>query len=81
MLPLQVCKSFEHFFCFHRTLGISPKDLEGFTALALSLTILQQILTFVTRNFIGPWLSDARFDWLFFNSFIDRYTCYIQQDK
>ena len=25
-------KSFEYFFCFHRTLDISPKDLEGFKA-------------------------------------------------
>ena len=43
----QIRKSFEYFFCFHRTLGISPKDLEGFkadiafiyTTLACSLTI------------------------------------------
>ena len=42
-------KSFEYFLCFHRTSGISPKDLEGFkadiiiafiyTTLACSLTI------------------------------------------
>ena len=29
VLSLKNRKSFEHFFCFHRTLGISPKDLEG----------------------------------------------------
>ena len=64
VLSLQSRKSFEYFFCFHRTLGISPKDLEGFkadiafiyTALACSLAILPQILTFVTRNFIGSCL-------------------------
>ena len=67
----QCCKSFEHFFCFHRTLGISPKDLEGFkadiafiyTALACSLAILPQILTFVTRNFIGSCVIRCTF-WL-----------------
>ena len=32
ILFLQSCKSFEYFFCLHRTLGISPKDLEGFKA-------------------------------------------------
>ena len=47
VLSLQDRKSFEYFFCFHPTLGISPKDLEGFkadkafifTALACSLAI------------------------------------------
>ena len=29
-LSLQNRKSFEYFLCFHRTLGISAKDLEGF---------------------------------------------------
>ena len=61
---LQNRKSFEYFFRFHRTLGISPKDLEGFkadiaficTTLPCSLAIsinLNFDLTFVTRNFIG----------------------------
>ena len=47
VLSLQNRKSFEHFVCFHRTLGISPEDLGGFkvniaiySALACSLTIL-----------------------------------------
>ena len=64
VLFLQSRKSFEYFFCFHRTLGISPKDLEGlntdiafiYTTLACSLapsTNLNFDLTFVTRNFIG----------------------------
>ena len=56
VLSLQSRKSFEYFFCFHRTEGISPKDLEGFKAdiaFACSLVILPQIFTFVTRNFIG----------------------------
>ena len=47
VLSLQNRKSFEYFPCFHRTLGISAKDLEGFkadiafiyTTLACSLTI------------------------------------------
>ena len=57
-------KSFEHFFSFHRTLGISPNDLEGFkadiafiyTMLACCLAISTNLnfdFTFVTRNFIG----------------------------
>ena len=64
VLSLQNRKSFEHFFCFRRTLGISPKDIEGFKAdiafiykaLACSLAISTNLnfdLTFVTRNFIG----------------------------
>ena len=65
VLSLHNRKSFEYFFCFHRTLGISPgKDLEGFkahiaflyTALACSLAISTNLnfdLTFVTGNFIG----------------------------
>ena len=72
---LRESKFFEHFVCFHRTLGISPKDLGGFkanipfiySALACSLTMsttLNLNLTFVTRNLIGSSLSDARFDWL-----------------
>ena len=32
VLSIQSRKSFKHFFCFHRTLGISAKDLEGFKA-------------------------------------------------
>ena len=32
VLFFQSRKSFEYFFCFHRPLGISPKDLEGFKA-------------------------------------------------
>ena len=47
VLFLQSRKSFEYFFCFHRTLGIFPKYLEGFkadsafiyTTLACSLAI------------------------------------------
>ena len=47
VLSSQNRKSFEYFLCFHRTLGISPKDLEGLKAdiafsymtLACSLTI------------------------------------------
>ena len=52
-------KSFEYFLCFHRTLGISPKDLEGFKAdnhlhdARLLADDLNFDLTFVTRNFIG----------------------------
>ena len=39
---LQNHKSFDHFFCFHRTLGISPKDLEGFKA---DITFIYKTLT------------------------------------
>ena len=72
VLSLENRKSFEHFVCFNRTLGISPEDLGGFkvdiafiySGLACSLTMstnLNLILTFLTRNLIGS-LSDARFD-------------------
>ena len=63
VLSLQNRKSFEYFFCFHRTLGISPKDLEGFKAdivfiymapvYSLAISTNFDHLTFVTRNFIG----------------------------
>ena len=57
VLSIQTRKSFKHFFCFHRTLGISAKDLEGFkadiTLIYTALACLPQILIFVTRNFIG----------------------------
>ena len=47
VLSSQSRKSFEYFLCFHRTLSISLKDLEGFkadfafiyTTLACSLTV------------------------------------------
>ena len=69
VLSSQSRKSFEYFLCFHRTLGISLKDLEGFkadiafiyTTLACSLTIWT--LTFVTRNFIGSYVLRCAF-WL-----------------
>ena len=68
VLSLQNRKSFEYFLCFHRNLGISPKDLEEFkadvafiyTTLACSLNF---DLTFVTRNFIGSWVIRYAF-WL-----------------
>ena len=71
---LQNRKYFEYFFCFHRTLGISPKDLEGFradiafiyTVLACSLAISTNLnfdLTFATRNFIGSCAIKCEF-WL-----------------
>ena len=62
VLFLQNSKFLEYFFCFHRTLGISPKDLEGFKAdinIAFIYTMLACAdnlnfdLTFATRNFIG----------------------------
>ena len=66
VLSLQNRKSFEYFLCFHRTLGIFPKDLERFkadiafiyTTLACSLTIWT-----VTRNFIGSCVIRCAF-WL-----------------
>ena len=51
--------------CFHRTSGISAKDLEGFKAdIALiytALACLPQILIFVTRNFIGSCIIRCAF--------------------
>ena len=48
VLSIQSRKSFKHFFCFHRTLGISAKDLEGFKAdIALS-RILPTPLVFIS---------------------------------
>ena len=79
VLFLQSRKSFKYFYCFHRTLGISPKDLEGFkadiafiyTALACLLAILSFDLTSVTRNFIDScvircafWLVSGKDDYL-----------------
>ena len=58
VLSSQNRKSFEYFLCFHRTSGISPKDL-GFKAdnhlhdAPLLADDLNFDLTFVTRNFIG----------------------------
>ena len=71
VLSSQSRKSFEYFLCFHRTLGISLKDLEGFkaniafiyTTLACSLTIWNFDLTFVTRNFTGSYVIRCAF-WL-----------------
>ena len=75
VLFLQHRKSFEYFFCFHQTLGISPKDLEGFkadiafiyTVVACSQAISTNLnfdFTFVTRNFIGSCVIRYVFDWL-----------------
>ena len=69
VLSSQSRKSFEYFLCFHQTLGISLKDLEGFkvdiafsyTTLAFSLTNLNFDLTFVTRNFIGSYVIRCAF--------------------
>ena len=72
VLSLENRKSFEYSLCFHRTLGISPKDLERFkaditfiyTTLACSLArslALNFDLTFVTRNFIGSCVSRCAF--------------------
>ena len=64
VLSIQSRKSFKHFFCFHRTLGISAKDLEGSTDIALiytALACLPQILIFVTRNFIGSCIIRCAF--------------------
>ena len=63
-LSLQNRESFEHFLCFHRTLGISAKDLEGFKADIAFIYLLAYLLaddlnfdlTFVTRNFIGSYV-------------------------
>ena len=50
VLFLQDRKTFECFFCFHRTLGISPKDLEGFKAdIAFIYTTLARSLAISTN--------------------------------
>ena len=66
---LQHRKFFEYFFCFHRTLGISPKDLEGFKAdMAFTYTTLACSLAISTNlnihwNFIGSCVIRCPF-WL-----------------
>ena len=69
VLSAQSRKSFEYFLCFHRTLGISSKDLEGFKVdIAFIYTTLADDLnfdlTFATRNFISSSIIRLRFDWL-----------------
>ena len=60
VLSLQNRKSFEHFVCFHRTLGISPEDLGGFTAdIAFIYSAFACSLTMFT-NFD---FCNAKFDW------------------
>ena len=63
VLSLQNRKSFEYFLCFHRPLGISPKDLEGFKADHVSLSF--------TRHSLARWrfelwfdFCNAKFHWL-----------------
>ena len=64
VLSVQNRKYFEYFLCFHRTLGISPKDSEGFKAdiafhlhgTRLLADDLNFDLTFVTQNFIGSYV-------------------------
>ena len=49
VLSSQNRKYFEYFLCFHRTLGISTKDLEGFKAdIAFIYTMLACLLTIWT---------------------------------
>ena len=60
VLSLQNRKSFEHFVCIHRTLGISPEDLGGFKAdIAFIYSALACSLTMFT-NFD---FRNAKFDW------------------
>ena len=56
------CKSLEYFFCFHRTLGISPKDFKADIA-SHDPGDLNFDFTFVTRNFIGSSVIRCAF-WL-----------------
>ena len=72
VLSSQNRKYFEHFLCFHRTLGISPKDLAGkiqswyrfhLHDARLLADDLNFDLTFVTRNFIGSYVLRCAF-WL-----------------
>ena len=59
ILSLQNRKSFEHFVCFHRTLGISPEDLGGFKAnIDFVYSALACLLTILDFDF-----CNAKFDW------------------
>ena len=59
VLSLQNRKSFEHFVCFHRTLGISPEELGGFKAnIAFIYSALACSLTILNFDF-----CNAKFDW------------------
>ena len=62
LLSLQNCKCCEYFFCLHWTLGISPKDLEGFKAdIAFIYTALACSLAISAISLVRA-LSDASFD-------------------
>ena len=70
VLSLQSRKSFEYFFCTHRTLGISPIDLEGFKAdiafisTRRSLACSLKFWLLKREILLARALPDARFDWL-----------------
>ena len=66
VLSLQNRKSFEYVLCFHRTLVISPKDLQGRFHVHNARLLADDLnfnLTFVTRNFIGSCVIRCAF-WL-----------------
>ena len=61
VLSLQNRKSFEYFFCFYLTLGISPKDLEGFKA---DIAFIYMILAGDFHKFeLSVDLCNAKFHW------------------
>ena len=56
---IQNRKSFEHFVCFHWTLGISPEELGGFKAnIAFIYSALACSMTILNFDFCNP-----KFDW------------------
>ena len=64
VLSLQNRKSFEYFFWFHRTLGISPKDFEGFKAdIVLIYTPLACSLAISTNLNFDFDFCNAKFHW------------------
>ena len=50
VLSSQNRKAFEYFLCFHRTLGISPKDLEGFLNNRPQVSVGYKLI-----NHVGCW--------------------------
>ena len=61
VLFLQSRKFFEYFFCFHRTLGISPKGVASL--LAGDFHKFELLFDFLARNFIGSCVIRCAF-WL-----------------
>ena len=64
VLSLQNRKSFEYFSSFHRTLGISPKDLEGYNA-DIAFTYMALACSLAISTNVELWFDvcNAKFHW------------------